>query len=120
MLQFHLKACSKCGGDLALDQGDWYCLQCGKYYYARLYQRFKPPEIWKPGQAAPTPQTPEQKGWHVPRISYGMPGPGPAAVVDDYHEPVIVKAVNQNAGLTRPGYRWTTGDGLAQLDNSGL
>ncbi|PKB63739.1 MAG: hypothetical protein BZY80_05690 [SAR202 cluster bacterium Io17-Chloro-G2] len=38
MLHFHLKACSKCHGDLALDEGDWICLQCGTYYYTRLYR----------------------------------------------------------------------------------
>ena len=36
---FRFKACTKCGGDLALDDGDWLCLQCGKYYYVGLYQR---------------------------------------------------------------------------------
>lgn len=37
MAYFRLKACTKCGGDLALDEGDWICLQCGTYYYVRLY-----------------------------------------------------------------------------------
>ena len=39
MLHFHLKACPKCRGDLALDEGDWLCLQCGTYYYTRLYRK---------------------------------------------------------------------------------
>ena len=39
MLRFHLKACPKCHGDLALDEGDWLCLQCGTYYYTRLYRK---------------------------------------------------------------------------------
>ena len=34
-----LKACKKCGGDLAPDYGDWVCLQCGAYYYVGLYRR---------------------------------------------------------------------------------
>jgi hypothetical protein len=38
MTQFRLKACAKCGGDLALDEGDWICLQCGTYYYVGLYR----------------------------------------------------------------------------------
>jgi hypothetical protein len=38
MAQFRLKACAKCGGDLALDEGDWICLQCGTYYYIGLYR----------------------------------------------------------------------------------
>ena len=36
---FRLKACVKCRGDLVLDDGDWLCLQCGRYYYTHLYQR---------------------------------------------------------------------------------
>ena len=38
MNQFHLKSCVKCGGDLAMDEGDWLCLQCGSYYYVGLYR----------------------------------------------------------------------------------
>ncbi len=34
---FRLKACPKCRGDLASDDGDWICLQCGTYYYTGLY-----------------------------------------------------------------------------------
>ena len=37
MSWFRLKACPKCHGDLALDDGDWLCLQCGTYYYTGLY-----------------------------------------------------------------------------------
>ncbi len=35
---FRLKTCIKCQGDLAADDGDWICLQCGTYYYTGLYQ----------------------------------------------------------------------------------
>jgi hypothetical protein len=35
---FRLKACTKCRGDLVLDEGDWLCLQCGTYYYTGLYR----------------------------------------------------------------------------------
>jgi len=35
---FLLKACPKCQGDLASDDGDWLCLQCGTYYYTGLYR----------------------------------------------------------------------------------
>jgi hypothetical protein len=38
VIRFRLKDCKKCGGDLALDEGDWICLQCGTYYYVRLYE----------------------------------------------------------------------------------
>ncbi len=37
MSWFRLKACPKCRGDLASDEGDWLCLQCGTYYYTGLY-----------------------------------------------------------------------------------
>lgn len=30
------KSCTKCGGDLAEDDGDWKCVQCAKYYYSAL------------------------------------------------------------------------------------
>ena len=29
----YLKSCTKCGGDLILDEGYWRCWQCGQYYY---------------------------------------------------------------------------------------
>jgi len=35
---FRLKTCIKCQGDLASDNNDWICLQCGTYYYTGLYQ----------------------------------------------------------------------------------
>ena len=47
---FCLKACTKCGGDLAVDDGDWICLQCGTYYYTGLYQRGS---VSTPSQSAP-------------------------------------------------------------------
>lgn len=34
---YRLGACLKCRGDLAYDDGDWICLQCGTYYYTGLY-----------------------------------------------------------------------------------
>ena len=42
MSWFRLKACPKCLGDLASDDGDWICLQCGTYYYTGLYNAFRP------------------------------------------------------------------------------
>ena len=39
---FRLKSCIKCQGDLAADEGDWICLQCGTYYYTGLYQPHSP------------------------------------------------------------------------------
>ena len=37
MIRFRLKACLRCNGDLILDEGDWLCMQCGRYYYTGLY-----------------------------------------------------------------------------------
>ncbi len=34
---YRLGVCLKCRGDLAYDEGDWICLQCGVYYYTGLY-----------------------------------------------------------------------------------
>ena len=50
---YRFKSCVKCGGDLALDQGDWLCLQCGTYYYVGLYQR--PVDADKPKPQLPEP-----------------------------------------------------------------
>ncbi len=33
-----LKSCTKCGGDLILEEPDWRCVQCSQYYY-----------VWMPG-----------------------------------------------------------------------
>ena len=50
MIWFRLKACVKCRGDLVLDDGDWLCLQCGRYYYTRLYQSEAMPDWqWSQG-----------------------------------------------------------------------
>ena len=38
MSWFLVKACPKCQADLASDDGDWLCLQCGTYYYPGLYR----------------------------------------------------------------------------------
>ena len=58
---FRLKTCIKCQGDLAADEGDWICLQCGTYYYTGLYQL--PSHV---NESPPAPRTgtsgqPEQK-----------------------------------------------------------
>ena len=29
-----LKRCTKCRGDLVMDEGDWRCMQCARYYYS--------------------------------------------------------------------------------------
>lgn len=80
-MQLNMKACTKCGGDLALDQGDWLCLRCGTYYYTGLYRLARPgkPQPWgenfsgsprpgspAPGSPMPESRAPETKGWPAP------------------------------------------------------
>ena len=38
MIWYRFGECAKCRGDLALDDGDWMCLQCGTYFYTGLYE----------------------------------------------------------------------------------
>ena len=54
---FRLKTCIKCQGDLAADDGDWLCLQCGTYYYTGLYQ---PHSHIDDGPQVPDPGVSEQ------------------------------------------------------------
>ena len=61
---FRLKACAKCGGDLAPEDGDWICLQCGTYDYIGLYSKNQ----LLPGFDNLPPQAllkspPEEKSW---------------------------------------------------------
>lgn len=57
---FKLRSCGKCRGDLALDEGDWLCLQCGTYYYIGLYPA-----------AGGGPVLPKGEGWKRQRA--GIP-----------------------------------------------
>jgi hypothetical protein len=72
--RFLLKACVRCGGDLALDDGDWLCLQCGRYYYARP----KPATLphWREWLARPLPgdgRPPPPKSASITDILTGSP-----------------------------------------------
>ena len=59
MNNYILKACRRCGGDLAMDNGDWICLQCGRYAYVGLYGRSESPvDSRLPVPAAPVAETP--------------------------------------------------------------
>ena len=62
---FRLKGCVKCRGDLVWDDGDWLCLQCGRYYYTRLYQPEAIPD-WQWGQGP---------GQHKEKATAQMPAP---------------------------------------------
>ena len=66
---YRLKACRKCGGDLARDDGDWRCLQCGSYSYVGLYRNPLPPVI-RARESAPTFMTTE--GASDPPVQCGM------------------------------------------------
>ena len=68
--RFRFKACSKCRGDLVLDEGDWLCLQCGTYYYTDLY-----------GETTMAPKPRPARNRFCPEpAGFGRnpPGPGPA------------------------------------------
>ena len=40
--RFVLRGCPRCGGDLFLNEGDWQCLQCGRYWFNRRPQAAAP------------------------------------------------------------------------------
>lgn len=46
---YRLGVCLKCRGDLAYDDGDWICLQCGVYYYTGLYPETRPGDTGRAG-----------------------------------------------------------------------
>ncbi|PKB83759.1 MAG: hypothetical protein BZY88_01595 [SAR202 cluster bacterium Io17-Chloro-G9] len=115
MLQFLLKACPKCGGDLALDHGDWCCLRCGTYYYTKLYKRLSTPELLHPDQASARrrlPENPKQKEWHLPQVPLGEPIRTQAAAGFQF-EPVVA----QDTCLTLSWSGALTGVELTLRDN---
>jgi len=131
LLQFHLKACSKCGGDLALDQGDWCCLQCGTYYYTRLYRRLRLPERpvridvgqvpperpeaaeQEPSHVEPGHIEPGQKEWRLPQVPLVEPVFSAGAMADlrlapasAQHTPSIRLWPQAGTGWVQPDNRW--------------
>lgn len=58
---FRLKTCIKCQGDLAADEGDWICLQCGTYYYTGLYRFQSNVDDVPQASNSIAPEGPEQK-----------------------------------------------------------
>ena len=71
---FLFKTCKKCRGDLALDDGDWICLQCGSYYYVGLY---RVPDAPPRRDLLPRDDAPQTKGSPpVGRRPSGVPFPG--------------------------------------------
>lgn len=57
---FRLKGCTKCRGDLVLDDLDWLCLQCGTYYYTGLYRNKNDLKGPSPNGSLPTLTPPEK------------------------------------------------------------
>lgn len=86
---FRLKACIKCQGDLAADNGDWLCLQCGTYYYTGLYQLH--PHIYDAPQVSDSniPEQPEKK--HLGIVT-ALLSPGPLFPAPDYDAVAVVPA----------------------------
>ena len=96
MTWFRFKSCVKCGGDLALDQGDWLCLQCGTYYYIGLYQRPAQPENPNPEP----PEPPAQK-------ALGAVPSGPSASLN--RALALAPQVNRTFGASRHTNRVSNG-----------
>ena len=44
------KSCSKCGGDLFAQDGEWGCIQCGRYYYPASPEPVEYPLLSTPSQ----------------------------------------------------------------------
>ncbi len=81
---FRLKACAKCGGDLAPDEGDWICLQCGTYDYTGLYPIHS--LLPKPHPNPP----PGRKSW--PAVQPRTVSGGPVGAGGQYAAPPVLAA----------------------------
>ena len=56
----YLKSCTKCGGDVIYDDGDWKCWQCGHYYYRARSASSNAPNQNPPAfDGVPDPVTPD-------------------------------------------------------------
>ena len=94
MKNYLLKACKKCGGDLARDWGDWICLQCGAYCYVGLYAPERRPGR-RPAAAANPPQQPA-----LPDA--GIPWPGGETRPAGTERAAAIVGVSRPGGETRP------------------
>ena len=94
MKNYLLKACKKCGGDLARDWGDWICLQCGAYCYVGLYAPDTRPGH-RPAAAANPPQQPA-----LPAA--GLPRPGGETRPAGTERAAAMVGVSRPGGETRP------------------
>ena len=41
-MAWRFKGCKKCRGDLMLEDAEWRCLQCGRYYFRRNAEFYEP------------------------------------------------------------------------------
>ena len=41
-MAWRFKGCKKCWGDLMLDDAEWRCVQCGRYYFLRNAELYEP------------------------------------------------------------------------------
>ena len=78
MGRFVFRGCRRCGGDLFVNQGDWQCLQCGRYPQAQRSQTQRPlpavaSEFWafwqrhscdSAGDPASNPPSAPPPRWH--------------------------------------------------------
>ena len=102
MHNYRLKACRRCGGDLARDEGDWICLQCGSYCYVDLYRDSEMPLStfvdWSPDSRQPERLTqpgqnisPGQRQWNMGLVLRGLPGAGAGRPVQQLSCPVALR-----------------------------
>ena len=42
---WRIKGCTKCGGDLFVQDDEWGCIQCGRYYYPKADLRLALPRL---------------------------------------------------------------------------
>ena len=54
---FELRGCHKCQGDLYLEDLDWKCLQCGRYYYSPRWESYGITEEGTHKKAGKLPRT---------------------------------------------------------------
>lgn len=61
MARFMFRGCRHCGGDLFLNQGDWQCLQCGRYRWSAAARPVSDGEFWafwRGGEGGPADRLP--------------------------------------------------------------
>ena len=73
------KGCSRCGGDLFAQDGEWGCIQCGRYYYPKSDSPFVYPLLF----AAASNSADEAKRGRRPRG--GLAGRNINAVIRTQH-----------------------------------